>query len=103
MYYYLAITLYSLLRDLKHNNICPFYGCLLNDEKSALLYKYYTRGTLDHVLRTSDIDFQCVFRLSFALDVAKGMEYLHSKKIIHGRLKSRNCVVDDTWTVKLRG
>lgn len=29
------------------------------------------------------------------------MNHLHDHKIIHGRLKSNNCVVDDRWTVKV--
>ena len=91
------------LRELKHKNICPFYGCLFAGVKSALLYKYFSRGTLEHLLLNSEIDFQCVFRMSFALDVARGMEYLHSKRIIHGRLETRACVVDENWVVKLRG
>lgn len=43
-----------------------------------------------------------MFRLSFALDISHGMEYLHSKKITHGRLETRNCVVDENWVVKVR-
>ncbi|KAJ8306224.1 hypothetical protein KUTeg_016769 [Tegillarca granosa] len=40
-------------------------------------------------------------RFSFATDIARGMTYLHSHKMYHGRLKSNNCVVDDRWTVKI--
>ena len=29
------------------------------------------------------------------------MAQLHHHKLIHGRLKSNNCVVDDRWTVKI--
>ena len=43
------------------------------------------------------------FRFSFASDIARGMHYLHSHKIFHGRLTSNNCVVDDRWTVKITG
>jgi len=43
------------------------------------------------------------FRFSFEGDIARGMHYLHSKKVIHGRLKANNCVVDDRWTVKVTG
>ena len=97
------ITHLLYFRELRHENICPFYGCLFAGAKSALLYKYFSRGTLEHLLLNSEIDFQCVFRMSFALDVARGMEYLHSKRIIHGRLETRACVVDENWVVKLRG
>lgn len=31
------------------------------------------------------------------------MAYLHQHKIFHGRLHSRNCVVDDRWVCKISG
>ncbi len=70
--------------------------------ESALLYKYYPRGTLEYVLKKTELEFQGVFRMSFALDVSHGMEYLHSKKIVHGSLGTNNCVVDENWVVKIR-
>ena len=42
-------------------------------------------------------------RFSFAADISRGMHYLHSHKLYHGRLTSNNCVVDDRWTVKITG
>lgn len=31
----------------------------------------------------------------------QGMKYLHHRKFIHGRLKSRNCVVDGRFVLKV--
>lgn len=31
----------------------------------------------------------------------QGMKYLHHRDIIHGRLKSRNCVVDGRFVLKV--
>lgn len=42
-------------------------------------------------------------RLSFATDIARGMSYLHQHKLFHGRLHSRNCVIDDRWVCKISG
>lgn len=42
-------------------------------------------------------------RLSFATDVARGMSYLHQHKLFHGRLHSRNCIIDDRWVCKISG
>lgn len=42
-------------------------------------------------------------RLSFASDIARGMAYLHQHKMFHGRLHSRNCVIDDRWVCKISG
>ncbi|KPP58098.1 atrial natriuretic peptide receptor 2-like, partial [Scleropages formosus] len=40
-------------------------------------------------------------RFSFAMDIARGMAYLHQHRICHGRLKSGNCVIDDRWVCKI--
>lgn len=47
--------------------------------------------------------FMLAHRLSFATDIARGMAYLHQHKMFHGRLHSRNCVIDDRWVCKISG
>ena len=42
-------------------------------------------------------------RFSLLTDVARGMTYLHKHDLVHGNLKSSNCVVDDRWTCKVAG
>ncbi|KAE9545949.1 hypothetical protein FO519_010839, partial [Halicephalobus sp. NKZ332] len=43
------------------------------------------------------------FVLSIMRDISNGLSYIHSQSFLgfHGRLTSRNCVVDDRWVVKL--
>lgn len=38
----------------------------------------------------------CVFLIGM-----QGMKYLHHRNICHGRLKSRNCVVDGRFVLKI--
>ena len=52
---------------------------------------------------STDIPLNWGFRFSFATDIARGMGYLHQKKIYHNRLRSTNCVIDDRWVVKISG
>lgn len=97
------MVLFHLFRDLKHQNICQFHGCLLSDSYTALLYEYCSRGSLESILLRSDIQFDCEFRLSFAMDAAQAMAFLHSKKIVHGTLNTSNCMIDERWTLKIQG
>ena len=43
------------------------------------------------------------YRFSFVMDIVRGMNYLHQHKLVHGRLKSSNCIIDDRWSVKIAG
>jgi serine/threonine protein kinase len=40
-------------------------------------------------------------RLRLPLALPKGMRYLHHRGVAHGRLKSRNCVVDGRFVLKV--
>lgn len=73
---------------------------LLNkpEQYNTLLYELFKRPQgIDPVYAL----FCC--RLSFATDIARGMSYLHQHKVFHGRLHSRNCVIDDRWVCKISG
>ena len=37
------------------------------------------------------------------MDILNGVSYLHSRHLIHGRLTSSNCLVDQRLTIKLTG
>lgn len=65
--------------------------------------EYCPKGALADVLLNDDIPLTWSFRFSFAADVANGMDYLHSHGLVHARLNSSNCVVDDRWSVKITG
>jgi len=40
-------------------------------------------------------------KLSIAIEIARGMQYLHSHKILHGDLKSLNLLVDENYHIKV--
>ena len=92
-----------IFRELKHQNICVFHGCLLGDFYTALLFEHCTRGSLENILKSTDIQFDWIFKLSFALDAAQAMAFLHSKKILHGRLSTTTCMIDEEWILKIQG
>lgn len=49
-----------------------------------------------------DIKLDWTFRLSLLTDLVKGMRYLHASPLrVHGRLSSRNCVVDSRWVLRV--
>eukprot|EP00079_Xenopus_tropicalis_P034867 XP_017948638.1 PREDICTED: atrial natriuretic peptide receptor 2-like [Xenopus tropicalis] len=88
------------VRKLDHPNICKFIGGSV-EGNIFIITEYCPKGSLADVLFNDDIPLNWGFRLSFATDIARGMAYLHQHKIYHGRLTSRNCIIDDRWVCKI--
>ena len=67
------------------------------------MYEYCLRGSLQDLILDTTFRMDKVFRVFFANDVVSGLDYLHSKKIVRGCLKSTSCVIDKHWRVKISG
>ncbi|ONK81789.1 uncharacterized protein A4U43_C01F32890 [Asparagus officinalis] len=68
----------------------------------CVVVEYLAGGTLKTYLiknRRRKLAFKVVVQL--ALDLAKGLSYLHSKKIVHRDVKTENMLLDKTRTVKI--
>ncbi|KAM6909403.1 atrial natriuretic peptide receptor 1 [Xenentodon cancila] len=89
------------VRELDHPNLCKFIGGCVEVPNVAIVTEYCPKGSLNDVLLNEEIPLNWGFRFSFAMDIARGMSYLHQHKICHGRLKSLNCVLDDRWVCKI--
>ncbi|XP_060572247.1 atrial natriuretic peptide receptor 1-like [Ruditapes philippinarum] len=89
------------IRECDNVNLCKFVGACIEIPNMCILCEYCPKGSLSDVLLNEEVPLNWAFRFSFEGDIARGMAYLHSRKIIHGRLTSNNCVVDDRWTVKI--
>lgn len=90
-------------RTMVHPNVAVMYGCLVGNTNPAFLHAYCSRGTLKDVLNNKELELDWIFSLSFGLDAAEGMSYLHSKRIIHGRLSTSACMINEQWTLKIKG
>uniref|UniRef100_A0A1A8EL09 Guanylate cyclase n=1 Tax=Nothobranchius korthausae TaxID=1143690 RepID=A0A1A8EL09_9TELE len=89
------------VREFDHPNLCKFIGGCIEVPNIAIVTEYCPKGSLNDVLLNEEIPLNWGFRFSFAMDIARGMSYLHHHKICHGRLKSLNCVLDDRWVCKI--
>uniref|UniRef100_A0A665WHA2 Guanylate cyclase n=1 Tax=Echeneis naucrates TaxID=173247 RepID=A0A665WHA2_ECHNA len=89
------------VRQLDHPNLCKFIGGSIEVPYVSIITEHCPKGSLSDVLLNDDIPINWGFRLSFATDIARGMSYLHQHKVFHGRLHSRNCVIDDRWVCKI--
>ncbi|KFK28870.1 hypothetical protein AALP_AA7G059100 [Arabis alpina] len=93
----------NIMKKLRHPNVLLFMGAICSEEKSAIVMEYLPRGSLFKILHNSNQPLDKKRRLRMALDVARGMNYLHRRNppIVHRDLKSSNLLVDRNWNVKV--
>ncbi|XVF23369.1 hypothetical protein REPUB_Repub13aG0032300 [Reevesia pubescens] len=95
----------AIMKRLRHPNIVLFMGAVTQPPKLSIVTEYLSRGSLFSLLRMPDAGLVLDerLRLNMALDVARGMNYLHQLKppIVYQDLKSPNLLVDSNYTVKV--
>ncbi|CAK8534702.1 unnamed protein product [Lathyrus sativus] len=86
----------DILSKLHHPNVVAFYGVVQDGPGGtmATVTEYMVDGSLRHVLLRKDRYLDRRKRLIIAMDAAFGMEYLHSKNIVHFDLKCDNLLVN---------
>ncbi|KAG5598133.1 hypothetical protein H5410_039365 [Solanum commersonii] len=86
----------EILSKLHHPNVVAFYGVVQDGPGGTLatVAEYMADGSLRHVLICKDRHLDRRKRLIIAMDAAFGMEYLHSKNIVHFDLKCDNLLVN---------
>ncbi|KAF7350032.1 Protein kinase domain-containing protein [Mycena venus] len=77
-------------RQLSHPNLLPFFGLYMLDNRLCLISPWMDNGDLKHFLHNAPFDID---RVSLIADVCMGLEYLHSKHVVHGDLKAANILV----------
>ncbi|XP_048349011.1 retinal guanylyl cyclase 2 [Sphaerodactylus townsendi] len=96
-----ATSFLSKMKDLRHENVNPFLGLLSDGSLSAMVVAFCSRGSLEDLLQNTEIKLDWMFKSSLLTDLIKGMKYLHHRDILHGRLKSRNCLVDGRFVLRI--
>ncbi|KAK0406216.1 hypothetical protein QR680_018441 [Steinernema hermaphroditum] len=90
-----------LMRPLRHTNVVRFYGVAAEVEPLLIIMELVTGGSLDSYLRKNNVRIPVSERLNMSLDAALGIEYIHSKGIIHRDIAARNCLYSDQKCLKI--
>ncbi|KAM6159424.1 guanylate cyclase D-like [Rhynchocyon petersi] len=96
-----SLSLLRKMRELRHENVAVCLGFFMAPGVSALVLEHCSRGSLEDLLQNEALRLDWTFKASLLLDLIRGVRYLHHRHFPHGRLKSRNCVVDGRFVLKV--
>uniref|UniRef100_A0A1L8DKN5 Mitogen-activated protein kinase kinase kinase dlk-1 n=1 Tax=Nyssomyia neivai TaxID=330878 RepID=A0A1L8DKN5_9DIPT len=88
------------LRKLDHENIIKFKGVCTTAPVYCIIMEFCPHGTLQNRLKDAEV-VPPARLVSWAKQIAVGMQYLHSHKIIHRDLKSPNILIGENEVVKI--
>ncbi|KAK4798660.1 hypothetical protein SAY86_030986 [Trapa natans] len=92
----------TLLSHLHHQNVIKFVAACKMPPLYFIITEYLSEGSLRaylHKLEHKSIPLQKL--LAIALDIARGMGYVHSQGVIHRDLKPENILIDENFHLKI--
>ncbi|KAJ0971455.1 hypothetical protein J5N97_019414 [Dioscorea zingiberensis] len=93
----------ALLQQIRHPNVVQFLGAVTQSSPMMIVTEYLPKGDLRHFLKRNG-SLKPEIAVKFALDIARGMNYLHEHKpeaIIHRDLEPSNILRDDSGHLKV--
>ncbi|GBC04289.1 hypothetical protein RclHR1_00560016 [Rhizophagus clarus] len=93
------VNILKLLKDSKH--IVRFYGVAQEDKKYYLVTEWMEYGNLHEYYTKFKDNINLKTKITFALDICRGIAYLHECKILHHDIQSANVLVDKNHKVKI--
>lgn len=98
----------AVLTKVRHRHLVALLGFCINGDERLLVYEYMPQGTLtQHLFEWQEEGYAPLTwkqRVTIALDVARGVEYLHSlaqQSFIHRDLKPSNILLGDDMRAKV--
>ncbi|KAF7803442.1 serine/threonine-protein kinase HT1-like [Senna tora] len=92
----------TLLSRLHHQNVIKFVAACRTPPVYCVITEYLSEGSLRAYMHKIDRKFFSLQeQVAFALDIARGMEYIHSQGIIHRDLKPENVLISEEFRLKI--
>ena len=72
----------------------------MDTNSTSIVMEYATRGTVFELVINDKMVIEPEHVRMMALDICRGMTYLHASQVIHRDLKTKNLLVDRSWSIK---
>ncbi|XP_042449283.1 protein STRUBBELIG-RECEPTOR FAMILY 3-like isoform X1 [Zingiber officinale] len=95
------------ISDLRHANIAELVGYCAEFDQRLLVYKHFSKKTLDYVIHVGDDlngKLSWGARIEVALGVARALEYLHrgcQPPLVHQNFEPANILINDKLVVRV--
>jgi len=89
---------------LAHPNVCTTVGYAVVAGRPAVVLELAERGALSALLHENEEQARQVpqwLLVRIVLELARGLEYLHAKDVMHRDMKPGNVVLDRNWHAKI--
>ncbi|KAH7850592.1 hypothetical protein Vadar_000268 [Vaccinium darrowii] len=90
-----------ILRKVRHKNVVQFIGACTKSPSLCIVTEFMSGGSVYDYLHKRKGSFKLPSLLRVAIDISKGMDYLHQNNIIHRDLKAANLLMDEHEVVKV--
>ncbi|KAI4320930.1 hypothetical protein MLD38_034362 [Melastoma candidum] len=90
-----------ILRKIRHKNVVSFIGACTKPPRLCIVTEYMSGGSVFYFLQRQKTVLELSTVLRLAIEVSKGMDYLHKNKIVHRDLKAANLLMDEHGVVKI--
>ena len=95
-----AIREIALLKELKHDNIIRLYDVMHSQHTLTLIFEF-CEWDLKGYMQSKDYQIKLEEVISFSYQLLCGLEYIHSKNIIHRDIKPQNLLINKKLELKI--
>ncbi|CAM8994863.1 unnamed protein product [Rhodiola kirilowii] len=92
----------NLLSRIHHQNVIKFVAACRKPPVFCVVMEYLSEGSLRaflHKLERKTVPMEKI--MTVALDIARGMEFIHAQGVIHRDLKPENILIDQDFHMKI--
>ncbi|KAF9621751.1 hypothetical protein IFM89_027605 [Coptis chinensis] len=84
-----------IMRKIRHKNVVQFIGACTRPPSLCIVTEFMSGGSVYDFLHKHKGVFKLPTLLKVAIDISKGMDYLHQNNIVHRDLKAANLLMDE--------